>query len=197
MMDWINMIVGGLGLIIAVVAIFQTRHGNRIAKDANSVAERALKMQEDQSVVRLVVAPKMLIVLGDEKGEGPRPVVTVINLSAFPVTVAQLWWKTDSADGRAFYWKQPPLSAPFGNLPARLESRQSFTAVGLPGMKEDDLLSVTAAVAITECGERVEGMTDQWRAYCEELRQKRLGSVGTASPGTPAAASSGTPARPR
>jgi hypothetical protein len=174
-MDWINMTVGGLGLIIAVVAIFQTRHGNRIAKEANSVAERALKMQEDQSAVRLVVSPKMLSVVGDAKGEDPRPVVTVINLSAFPVTVEKLWWKTASADGKGFYWKQPPLSAPFGNLPARLESRQSFTAMGLPPTNEVDLLSVTAAVAITECGESVEGMTDQWRAYFDELRQKRAG----------------------
>lgn len=163
------MIVGVVGLVIAVIAIVQTRN-------ANSVAARALKMQEDQSLLRLVVEPRMLIVMGEGEDRRPRPVVRVINLSAFPVTVEKIWWKTGSADGKGFIWKSPPLSAPFNQLPARLEPRQAFTALGNAWTNDDDVLSVTAAVAITECGESIEGISDQWREYCDALRTKRSAS---------------------
>lgn len=160
------MLVGVVGLVVAVIAIVQTRH-------ANAVAARAIKMQEDESLVRLVVEPRMLIVVADGKDRRPRPVVRVINFSAFPITVEQIWWKTNAADGKGFFWKNPPLSAPFNHSPARLEPRQAFTAIRNPGMKDEDVLSVTAAVAVTECGERPEGMTEQRKSYCDDLRAKR------------------------
>jgi hypothetical protein len=116
----------------------------------------------------------MLCVIGDGEDTRARPVVTVINLSAFPVTIEKIWWKTADPTGRGFFWKNPTIANPFKSLPARLESRQALTALGIPDTFQsvEDLLSITAAVASTECGESIEGMTPQWHEYCDKVRAK-------------------------
>jgi hypothetical protein len=75
--------------------------------------------------------------------------------------VEKIWWKTADPTGRGFFWKNPTITNPFKSLPARLEARQALTAIGTPDSFKtvEDLLSVTAAVASTQCGESIEGMT--------------------------------------
>jgi hypothetical protein len=133
-----------------------------------------MQLQEDESRMRLVVKPQMLRVIDDDDDRRVRPVVTVINLSAFPVTIEKIWFKTGDSSGRGFFWKNPTITAPFGSFPARLAPRQALTAIGTADSIKsvDDFLSVTAAVACTECGESVEGMTPQWEEHREKVRSK-------------------------
>ncbi len=180
--DWLNGAVGVAGLLIALFALWQTRRSNRaadeannISREANAFAKQAMQLQEDESRLKLVVKPQMLQMIGDGEDRRARPVVTVINLSVFPVTIEKIWWKTVDSSGGAFYWKNPKITAPFDSLPARLDSHQALTAVGKPDCFKsvDDFLSITAAVAATECGESVPGMTPQWEEYREKVRAKR------------------------
>lgn len=168
-------------MLVALFALWQTRRSNRtadeannISREANLIAKQAMQLQEDETRLRLVVKPQMLHIIGEGEDRRVRPVVTVINLSAFPVTIDKIWWKTADPSGGGFLWKNPMITAPFGSLPARLASRQALTAVGTPdGFKSvDDFLSITAAVACTECGESVEGMTPEWKEHREKVRAK-------------------------
>jgi hypothetical protein len=180
MVDWANTVIAVAGLILAIIALFQTRRSNKAAAEANAIsrganelsgqanryAEKALQLQEEEGKIRLVVKPRMLLLIGDsEDDKRPRPVVEVLNLSAFPVTITKIFWKTASPDGKAFFWKNPTLNAPFGQFPARLPPREALTAMGTPTTFKsvEDLASITAAVACTACGEDFEGMTDQWK----------------------------------
>ncbi|MBL8759467.1 MAG: hypothetical protein JNK35_13685 [Phycisphaerae bacterium] len=183
LVDWANTIIGLVGLGAAGFALLQTRRSNKAAAEANSIsrganelagqanryAERALQLQEEEGVVRLVVKPRMMILIGDDDDDDrrPRPVVEVVNLSAFPVTVTGIHWKAAGAgEGKqSYYWKNPTIANPFGKLPARLPPREALTAVGIPTAWKsvDDLASITAAVVYTACGEEFEGMTDQWK----------------------------------
>lgn len=179
MIDWANTVIAVAGVFLAVIALLQTRRANRTADDANSIslaantlsidanriAERALQLQEDEGKVRLVVEPRMMCVVGDGEDERPRPVVRVVNLSAFPVTVDGIHWRSNREAKGYFYWKNPTIANPFGKLPARLAPREALTAVGTPTSFRtlQDLASITAAVAYTACGEKFEGMTAQWK----------------------------------
>lgn len=189
MVDWANTVIALVGVFLAIIALLQTRRSNRTADEANTisrganelsgnanrVAERALQLQEEEGKVRLVVKPRMMILVGDDEDDDrrPRPVVEVVNLSAFPVTVTGIHWKAESAkDGRhSFYWKNPTVANPFGQLPARLPPREALTAVGVPASFKslDDLASITAAVVYTACGEEIEGMTDQWKTTVAKM----------------------------
>lgn len=182
MVAWLNTVVAVAGLLIAIFALRQTSRANRhsdeannISREANTFAKRAMQLQEDEGKLRLVVKPQMLHVIGDGEDRRARPLVTVINLSAFPVTIEKIWWKTADPAGRSFFWKNPTITNPFTSLPARLEPRQAFTALGLPDSFKtvEDFLSITAAVASTECGESIEGTTPQWQEYCDKVRTKR------------------------
>ncbi len=161
MVDWANAVLAVLGLTIAIVALWQTRRSNAVAKEANEISRasnnfapganalsaQAVQMQLDQSLVRLVVKPQMLHVLGAGEDRRARPFVTVINLSALPVTIEKIWWKKADPQGhKGFYWKSPTVTDPLGSLPARLQSHQALTAIGMPDCFEsvDDLLSITA-----------------------------------------------------
>lgn len=186
MVEWANTVIAVAGIFLAVIALLQTRRSNRAAAEANTisrganelsgnanrVAERALQLQEEDGKVRLVVKPRimMTVTVGehDEDDHKPRPVVEVVNLSAFPVTITGIHWKRvgDERDGKGFfYWKNPTITDPFGKLPARLPARESLTALGTPSTWKtvDDLASVSAAIVYTACGEQFEGMTDQWK----------------------------------
>lgn len=183
MVDLANTVIALAGVLLAIIALFQTRRSNRTADEANTisrganelsgnanrVAERALELQEEEGKVRLVVKPRMMILVGDDEDDDrrPRPVVEVVNLSAFPVTVTGIHWKAAGAgEGKqSYYWKNPTVANPFGQLPARLPPREALAAVGVPTSFKslDDLASITAAVVYTACGEEFEGMTDQWR----------------------------------
>jgi hypothetical protein len=181
LITWFNAVVAVAGLLLACFALWQTRRSNHtsdqanhISREANTIARQALRMQEAEGNLRLVVKPQMLHVMGDGYDSRARPVVTVINLSAFQVTIERIWWKLSNPEGASLYWKNPKVSDPFDSLPARLAPRQALTAVGIPDtfMELDHLLSITAAVASTECGESVEGMTPEWREYCDQARVK-------------------------
>lgn len=177
--DWATAVIAVAGLFLAIIALLQTRRSNDAAKEANSIsrsandsatdanelAERALKMQEDEGRVRLVVKPRILCVIGDGEDQRPRPVVEVINLSAFPVTVTKICWKTNRTEKACFYWKNPTITSPFNELPARLPPHESLTALGTPTSFEslNDLKAVSGAVAFTACGEQIEGMTKEWQ----------------------------------
>ncbi|MCC7293580.1 MAG: hypothetical protein IT449_16105 [Phycisphaerales bacterium] len=180
-----NTVIAVAGLLIAIVALLQTRRSNAAAteaneisrganaaaNDANRLAHRALEMQEDEGRVRLIVKPRMLCVIGHGEDPRPRPVVEVINLSAFPVTIRNIHWKTDRAEGAWFYWKNPTITNPFDGLPARLPPHESLTALGTPTSFQslDDLQAITAAVVFTACGEQIEGMTPEWKAEVARL----------------------------
>lgn len=99
----------------------------------------------------------------------PRPIVEVINLSAFPVTITAINFETD--DDNHYFWKNPDITAPYGKLPARLPPREALTAVGIPVSRDKvrEVASFARAVAHTACGERIEGMTDAWRKTAAEL----------------------------
>lgn len=179
MVDWANTVIALAGVFLAIIALLQTRRSNRTADEANTIsrgandlsgqanryAERALQLQEEEGKVRLLVEPRMMCVIGDGEDERPRPVVKVVNLSAFPVTIDAIHWKNNRETKGHFYWKNPTIANPFGKLPARLPPRESLTALGNPTSFKslDDLASVTAAVAYTACGEKVEGMTEDWK----------------------------------
>lgn len=113
MVDWMNAMLAVVGLLAALFALYQTSRSNRqsdkankISHEANTIAKRAMQMQEDEGRLRLVVKPRMLCVVGDDEDRRARPVVTVINLSAFPVTIEKIWWKTASPTGAGFFWKK-------------------------------------------------------------------------------------------
>ncbi len=179
MVDWANTVIALAGVFLAIIALLQTRRSNRTADEANTIsrganelsgqanryAERALQLQEEEGKVRLLVEPRMMCVIGDGEDERLRPVVKVVNLSAFPVTIDAIHWKNNRETKGHFYWKNPTIANPFGKLPARLPPRESLTALGNPTSFRsiDDLASVTAAVAYTACGEKVEGMTEDWK----------------------------------
>ncbi|MCC6676400.1 MAG: hypothetical protein IT436_04590 [Phycisphaerales bacterium] len=200
MVDWANTVIAVAGLFAAGIALWQTRRSNRAAAEANTIsreanalagkandhAEQALKLQEEEGKIRLVVKPRMMMVVSEdgdpEDDRRPRPVVEVVNLSAFPVTITGIHWKaTPNADGKkgSFYWKNPTITNPYGRLPARLPPREAMTALGIPTSFKslDDLASITAAVAYTACGEEFEGMTDQWKT--EVARMVAEGKTGS------------------
>lgn len=183
--DWVNMVIAAAGSLIAIIALLQTRKSNAAAQeaneisrgandfahDANRLATRALEMQEDEGRVRLIVKPRMMCFMGEGEDPRARPVVEVINLSAFPVTIRNIHWKTDRAEGAWFYWKNPSITSPFDGLPARLPPRESLTALGTPTSFKsvEDLQAITAAVVFTSCGEQVEGMTPEWKTEVARL----------------------------
>lgn len=173
MTELLNIVIAVGSLMAALFALWQTRRSNRSADEANRIAKQAMQMQEDESRIRLVVQPQMLLVIGDGEDSRARPVVRVINLSAFPVTIEKIWWRT-AHPTNGFIWKNPTVNEPFGSLPARLGSRQALTAIGTPDSFKtvEDFLSITAAVAYTECGESVEGSTPQWNEYREKVCEK-------------------------
>jgi hypothetical protein len=179
LVEWANTVIAIVGIVLAIVAIVQTRRSNASARQANDIsrgandlagqanryAEKAVQMQEDEGKVRLVVKPRIMRAIGAGTDTRPRPMVEVVNLSAFPVTITQLWWKTDKADGTGLIWINPTVTSPHGAIPARLASRDAFTAIGIPDFFDDlaTLQSVTACVAVTACGESIEGMTESWK----------------------------------
>lgn len=183
MIEWLNLALAIASCVAALIALLfswrsnqSSTEANRISREANDIARQSMKMQEDESRIRLVVQPQMLHVCGDGEDQRARPFVRVINLSAFPVTVEAIWWKTADPSGAAFYWKNPRITPPFHSLPARLESRQALTALGKPDSISsiDDFLAITAVAVRTECGETVEGMTPQWVEYREKVRSKGM-----------------------
>jgi hypothetical protein len=144
-------------------------------------------MQQDESRVRIVVEPRMMILLGDGESERPRPIVKVVNLSKFPVTISGIHWRTGSPDKTGYFWKNPTVSSPYGKLPARLEPRAALTALGHPDSfkSAQDLLAVTGCVVWTDCGEEAEGMTDQWREFCMKLVAEPSAIKSPPAPGIP------------
>ncbi len=171
-LGWANTVIALLGLCASIFALIYSRRSNHaaseanhISREANRLAEQAVKMQEEESQTRVVVKPHMTCIIGDGEDSRPRPVVEVINLSTFPVTISKICWKTNRAEKAWFYWKNPTICSPFGQLPARLPSHESLTAVGTPSSFQslEDLQAVTAAVAFTASGEQVEGMTNEWK----------------------------------
>lgn len=190
MFDMTNTVLALLGVAAAVMALIQSSRSNASAKEsneisraANELAKKALEMQEDESRVRLVVKPSMICLISDdEEGENqcPRPMVEIINLSAFPVTITKICWKTNEAK-KWFYWKNPTLAIPFAQLPARIPPREALTAVGTPGnLSIENLRTVTAAVAFTACGEKIEGMTREWGEEVTRMA-KQANTTGCAS----------------
>lgn len=202
--DWVNTIIGLVGLGAAGFALFQTRRSNKAAAEANNIsrganelagqanryAEKALQLQEEEGKIRLVVRPRMMAVVsqdGDESDDRrPRPVVEVVNLSAFPVTITGIHWKAAASVGGKgfFFWKNPTVANPFGQLPARLPPREALTALGSPTSFKslEDLASITAAVAYTACGEEIAGMTDQWKLEVARILKEGKSNENTRTP---------------
>jgi hypothetical protein len=183
-------IVGSLAAIVALLFTWaanrKSDRANEISRDANKLAERALHMQEDDGRVRLVVEPRMMMVVGDGEDERPRPVVKVINLSKFPVTITGIHWKLDGPN-KAGYWKNPTIANPYRQLPARLESRAALTAIGVPDCfpSVEFLLSIRSCVVWTDCGEEAEGMTEQWKEHCAKVAAKAKAEGNAETPTRP------------
>jgi hypothetical protein len=172
LVPWANTVIAVLGLSAAAIALIHSRASNRTAREANDIsraanalAEEALDMQENEGRVRLVVKPRMACIVEDGEDPRPRPMVDIINLSAFPVTIRNIHWKTNRAEKAWLYWKNPTITSPFGELPARLPPHEALTALGTPTSFKslDDVQAITAAVAFTACGEQIEGMTKEWQ----------------------------------
>ena len=188
--NWPNTVIGLLGLFGAALALILSCRSNRTAKQANNISQtanslagRALKMHEDEGRVHLVVKPRMVKFIGEGEDSRPRAIVEVINLSTFPVTITHIHWKTNTPENGWLYWKSPTIAEPYGQLPVRLPAREALTASGTPTAFEslDDQLSVTAAVAFTACGERIEGMTQEWLDYCDTRRKENHAKGARAS----------------
>ena len=112
--------------------------------------------------------------------EPQNAMVEVINLSNFPVTITNIHWKV--SDGTWLDWKNPDIANPFGSLPARLPPHECLTAMGNQQYPTDEqLLTITAAVAFTACGEQIDGMTDQFREHVAKVKagEKVECGVGT------------------
>lgn len=155
-------------------AVAAAREANTISAEVKAVAQRALSLQEDETVVRVSVQPRMMLVFGDGDDEAPRPIVKVVNLSAFPVTITAVHARLHDADDGYLFWKNPTLAAPHNRFPARLEPRTALTVIGSDGaVSEDDLFGVRSYVALTECGEQIHGMTEQWREHFAKYATER------------------------
>lgn len=183
MIELASNFIAAAGVILAIVALVHSRRANREAREANNIslaanslaeqanehAARAVELQEDQGVLRLRVEPRIMRLLEDGEGEYPRPVVKVVNLSAFPVTISGIHWENNLKPNGQFWWKELTVAMPFEHLPARLPPRESLTAFGVPTTYGalDDLAAISAAVVSTACGQTVVGMTEDWK---ESLR---------------------------
>jgi hypothetical protein len=169
--DWVNAVVAVCGVLLAVIALLQTKKANAISAAANKLSEEAnrfaataLEMQEDEGKLRLVVKPRMMQSHGVTNPRKASPMVEVINLSAFPVTITAIWWKTDGSPGSFLLSKSLSVLSPHSGFPVRLQPRDQLTALGPSNTFDDeDLAKITAAIARTACDEQVEGMTEQWR----------------------------------
>jgi hypothetical protein len=195
LIEWLNSIFTTSGVIVSVLALIMnrrsvvaaeransiSREATELAKEANRVAERTMQLQADETKVRLVVKPRMLCVLGDGEDTRPRPVVEVINLSSFSVTVQSIHWRTTRTEKKWLFWKNPTISSPYDSLPARLPPRESLTAIGTATTfaAHGELRLISAAVAITACGEKVEGLVDaDWSGLCDEQERTQTETTG-------------------
>jgi hypothetical protein len=162
---WANAAIALGGLCVAVLALLTARKSSRSAGEANRLAALALKIQEDQRRVQLLIKPRLMQIIDDGEDHRPRPVVEVVNLSASPVSIEKICWKVNGREKGWLYWKNPTISQPFNRLPARLPPREMLTAIGTPSSFQslDDLRAITAVVVFTSCGERIAGMTEGWK----------------------------------
>lgn len=172
--DYIVAVFAFCSLLVSLFALLQTDQSNKTAKEANQLAteanvlsERTMRLQEDQEKVRLAVKPKFMFIYEEQEPHIPRVFIEIVNLSAFPVTVTKIGFK--SKDGTQFLIKNPTIGAPFNSLPARIPSREALLAMG------EDLdatktmyLDTAVALVVTACGEVIEGSMEQFRKDFKE-----------------------------
>jgi len=146
------------------------------AKGANTISERALHLQEDQTRLRLTIEPRIATGVTTEK---PQALLTVINLSSFPVTIASVRCRTSLNGGSTLAWLRTIGINPRRELPIRIEPRDSLTLLGPDEIVEDlELLAAIESFAVlTSCGEEIEVLTDAWKADSARILARR--SVAT------------------
>jgi len=154
---------------------------NKISAESNEVAHRVERLQVDEAAVRLVVKPRMRIVVGLDRDHRPRPVVQVINLSSFPVTLGAIGWRSSTPAYPHVLWVRPVDSVSGRGLPLRMESRSAALFVGTPDWLKPDLPleSITACVAYTDCDKEFDGMTEDWKDF---VKRKSAGLAGSQTP---------------
>ncbi|MDO8632913.1 MAG: hypothetical protein Q7R41_20720 [Phycisphaerales bacterium] len=164
--NWANIatVLCGFAALVAIVVALRS---NKIAKNSNAIAAKALQLQEDGGKVKLIVKPHMYFTMSGADNQTDRNAlagVEVINLSAFPVTVTKILWKTTRTGEPWMYWKYPKFFSPFRDLPIRLPPREAFVAyVESNSLRPEELASITGAGVGTACGEIIEGTTDDWK----------------------------------
>lgn len=189
--EWLNTLLAAVALAVGIVALIQTARANRtanaanqlsgganeIAKGANVIAERALSHQLDDAIARVRVIPRIATLVGHRETEGPLPIVEVVNLSSFAITISNVWWrvKPGDGDGHALIWVRPKVSSPHQSLPARLEARDSLTLMGSTESLQDLAVvrGIIAAVVQTASGEAFEGMSETWKSSLDKLEAER------------------------
>ena len=184
MPDW-ETIIAAVGSGLAVVALVHTSRANKEAREANrhsrkantldgqanEHAARAIKIQEEQSRLRLRVEPSVRMVGVEGLYYWPKLEVRIVNLSAFPVTIDDIRWEADSKPDGELRWRFLSESDPSRGVPAQIAPRESQTFHSTePGFAAlSDLEFVTAAVVYTTCGARVTGTTDEWAAQASNV----------------------------
>lgn len=191
-MEVASLIFSALGLVLSIASIVVAMRSNSHAKEANrissqssglaseansiaaasnEIAHRVERMQRAEAEVRLVVQPRMQVLVGRDADNRPRPVVRVINVSSFPVTIRAIGWKTSSAELPNLLWKNPIDAVSGRPLPIRIESRSAALFPGIPDWLPSNLSleSIVACVAFTDCDEEFEGMTEQWKDSVQRM----------------------------
>jgi hypothetical protein len=157
-------------------AVEASRQAVEKADEANAISQQALEHHKQQSEVNLKVEPKMVRFISSDRSasdDEPRPMVTITNLSPFPVRVNLVWFKT--ANGDPLLWNQPSASSATGGLPATVSPRTSLAVYGTPGVvKPETIAEVVSAVVRTDCGAVVEGAIDpaSWGKYAADIKAK-------------------------
>jgi len=146
--------------------------------------------QMSRNKVRLRVVPKVAFtdpngraITGDrpdpilyrffESGVPWRLCVEVVNLSAFPVTVAEVGFGQGPSNERLVLM-EPELSPPGKSLPVRLEPRESITAYSTVGIQLDlSFMRRPVAFARTDCGYNQYGSSPILKHYLETMASRK------------------------
>ena len=162
--DWLTLTVAASGLTLGVInlvcSFLRTRVRLRVVPKAARVSSGVIFSQSK----------------GDLK-EFNNVVMEVVNLSEFPVYVAEVGFKYVGSDLRSLI-ANPLSTNKCAGLPIRLDARESTTVFA---ESEDALRTlrsfrVKAAYVKTDCGKTVVGTSRPFRMACNLLYRRSSGS---------------------
>lgn len=123
----------------------------------------------DRDQVKLSVRPKQAFPIGEFSIGKKHLCINVLNLSTFPVVIAEIGIKYYFTKNRGVILK--PLIIDGGSMPRRLESRTSFSIY----IEPDDVFKLSkhwirCAYAKTDCGETAVGTSPAFKQLIKEAR---------------------------